>query len=79
MGFVYRFQKMVRIDDLDSDPVFKEKAIRGFKPPTLSELCLPIILGNRVCWMLNIEDSRENAFSRDEINALQTIVDELTN
>jgi PAS domain S-box-containing protein len=79
MGFVYRFQKMVCIDDLDSDPVFKEKAIRGFKSPTLSELCLPIILGNRVCWMLNIEDSRENAFSRDEISALQTIVDELTN
>jgi PAS domain S-box-containing protein len=79
LGYVYLHQKAVNIGDLEHDLQFKNVAIRGFKSQILSELCLPIVIRGRVCWMLNLEDSRENAFSPDEVAELQVILDELRN
>jgi PAS domain S-box-containing protein len=79
LGFVYRSQQAVNIGDLAHDAQFNDIAMRGFKSEILSELCLPIVLGDRVCWMLNLEDSRENAFSSEEVADLEIILDELKN
>jgi PAS domain S-box-containing protein len=79
LGFVYRNQTAVNIGDLPHDERFKDLALRGFKSQILSELCLPIVIDDRVCWMLNLEDSRENAFSSEEVADLEVILDELKN
>ena len=79
LGYVYQHQKEINIGDLAHDPQFKDVAVRGFESQILSELCLPLVIRDRVCWMLNLEDSRENAFSPDEVAELQVILDELKN
>jgi putative methionine-R-sulfoxide reductase with GAF domain len=74
LGAVYQSQKPVNIGNLPHDAQFKNVAIRRFASLSLSELCLPITIRNRVCWMLNVEDSRENAFSPEEVAELEVIM-----
>ena len=33
---------------------------------TRSEICAPVVLGGRVRWIMNVEDSRYNAFAKVE-------------
>jgi PAS domain S-box-containing protein len=79
LGFVYQRKQAVNIGDLANDVEYKTFAIRRFNSQILSELCLPVVIGERVCWMLNLEDSRENAFSPEEITDLQVILDDVKN
>ena len=44
---------------------------------TRSELCRPVRLANRIVWIINLEDSRINAFRRPEIKMLKRVVQEL--
>ena len=79
LGYVYQNLTPVNIGNLDSDIRFKPIVIRAFEGRTVSELCLPIVLRDRVCWMLNVEDFRENAFAVEEVAALEVILEELKN
>ena len=78
LSYVYSTGKPVNISNVREDPIFRgiyEPAVDG----TLSELCLPIVMGGRVCWLLNIEDSHLNAFSKEEMDGLLEIVGEISN
>ena len=77
LGLVYRKQRSVNVGDIARDVEFKGIAINLFKAQMLSEVCLPVVIDDRVCWMLNLEDSRVNAFSSDEVAGLEVILDEL--
>lgn len=74
-NYVYEHNKPVNIGNVRKHKKFR----KIFKPSlkkTLSELCLPIKT-NEFFWLLNIEDQRENAFSKEEQRSLVGIVREL--
>jgi PAS domain S-box-containing protein len=77
LGYVYRKGTLVNIGDVTTDPEFKDiykAAING--GGIRSELCLPINFGE-VQWLLNVEDSHINAFSKEEENAIARVMDEV--
>ena len=45
----------------------------------MSELCVPIDIGGKIRWLLNIEDSHQNAFSAEEVNELFALLGEIRN
>ncbi|MCK4817986.1 GAF domain-containing protein, partial [bacterium] len=75
LGYVYSKKRGVNIPNVHTDPNFKD-IFKSLIEGTKSELCLPIIT-DQVCWLLNIEDFRQNAFSEEEKNALEEVVNEL--
>ena len=74
LGMVYRTKKPVNIGNV------KDEAYRDVYKPTItqthSELCIPIESGE-LFWLLNIEDSREDAFSKDEELDLMRLIKEV--
>lgn len=75
LGYVYQMKKSANVANVQ-DPKW-EKLYRTAIKGTLSELCLPILKDDRVCWLLNVEDPRENAFSKDEEKALEGVTSEV--
>ncbi len=76
LGHVYQKKNPVNIGNVH-DPEW-EDVYRATIKGAVSELCLPIIRDGRVCWLLNIEDPRENAFSKDEEKALDGVIREVS-
>jgi len=76
LGHVYLHGAAANIPDVRIDPVFKDVFVRAV-PGTVSELCLPIVSDGLVRWLLNIEDSVQNAFAPEEERALGTVLAEL--
>lgn len=76
LGHVCEHKEIVNISNIKEDRKFKDCFIDGYKD-TISELCYPILVRDKVCWLLNIEDARENAFSKDQIDSLTLIVQEV--
>jgi PAS domain S-box-containing protein len=72
LGEAYRSNKTINIGNVLDRPNFVRANER-----TMSELCIPISLGGKIRWLLNVEDEAENAFSEDEKGALEEIVDEV--
>ncbi|HYA13931.1 MAG TPA: PAS domain-containing protein, partial [Syntrophales bacterium] len=68
LAYVARNKRPKNIYDVATDPVAKEHYVADLKK-TKSELCLPIKSGFGF-WLLNIEDSRRNAFSPEEEKVL---------
>ncbi len=77
LGYVYKNKKGVNIGDVRSDPKFKDIFLEVY-PDTISELCLPIFTNYNVCWLLNVEDSRKNAFAEQEKEALEYSLSEVS-
>jgi len=71
LGHVYRTGEAVNIDNIQTHPLGIR--YREILPSTRSELCLPLKLGE-VTWLLNIEDTDENAFSIDEQKMVEWIL-----
>jgi PAS domain S-box-containing protein len=76
LGHVYRTGKAVNVGNVRTHQEFKG-IYKEDLPGTVSELCLPIRTHGRISWLLNVEDSRENAFSDDEVNALEALLEEV--
>lgn len=77
LNFVYSTKKGVNIGDVKEDRKYRKIFIDTIKA-TRSELCLPIIIDGRVCWLLNIEDPRVNAFADEELSSLEELVSSLS-
>jgi PAS domain S-box-containing protein len=71
LGQVMETGEMTCVPDMDSGE-FKDVCIRALKE-SRSELCLPINISGHVRWLLNIEDSHQNAFSEENKTALEEI------
>ena len=74
-GRVFRTREALNVPDVTAPelsgvylPVYRESR---------SELCIPILVDGRVYWILNIEDSRRNAFAWEEQQALENVVREV--
>ncbi|MFA4902729.1 MAG: PAS domain-containing protein [Desulfobaccales bacterium] len=81
LGYVYRTGEDVNIGNVREDPRFKGVYIAPWTEPdgseegARSELCLRLATRN-VCFFLNIEEPKENAFSDNELNTLKVFRDE---
>jgi PAS domain S-box-containing protein len=76
LGHVFRTGQDVRIDDITSDPDFKDCYL-SLGRATRSELCMPIFVNNRISAILNVEDKRANAFCEEEQENLRSVLDEI--
>lgn len=77
LGYVYRTGTPVNLGNVKEDPRFKDIYISPWQAPghapqeeVNSELCLRLATEN-ACFLLNIEDPKFNAFSEEEVKALQ--------
>lgn len=73
---VCRTGKYINLGDVDSDDA-RAKGYVQSNPHTKSELCLPVRMFNRIEWLLNLEDSRLNAFAPPEIRNLKRAIEEI--
>jgi PAS domain-containing protein len=46
-------------------------------PETRSELCIPIKLSERILWILNLEDTRIEAFNLGDVETLKSVIDQI--
>ncbi len=76
LGYVLAHGMDANIGNVKRDPVFKDVFKRAVKG-TNSELCMCIKVDGKVYGLLNIEDSRENAFSEEELHALRVVLNEV--
>ena len=63
-----------------ANDVTSEKRYVNFYPdriPTQSELCIPIIVGDRVLGVLDVQSEQKNAFSEQDKMVLETLVDQI--
>ncbi|MEN6373486.1 MAG: PAS domain S-box protein [Smithella sp.] len=78
LNHVYTTGEAVKIDNVKEDPIFRN-IYKPALPDTLSEYCMPIEIRGKLRWLMNIEDSRRNAFSKEEMDILLSIVREISN
>lgn len=76
LGHVYRTGADANIRNVCRDPRFINMFLR-VNSSTVSELCMPIRVGGAVYALLNIEDSKENAFAPEEVDALRLVLSEV--
>lgn len=73
LGRTYRTAQTQHIDDVLLDLEY----IAVDRPHTRAELCVPIIVGERVLGMLNLESERVAAFTAEDVGVLHTAADVL--
>jgi PAS domain S-box-containing protein len=76
LGRVYKTGRHVLIQDKPNDPEFRDVYLASV-PGMVSELCLPIVIGGKTRWLLNIEDANQNAFSAEEVGELSALLGEV--
>jgi PAS domain S-box-containing protein len=76
LGYVRRTGAEVNIGNVEKNPRFKKLFLR-VNPSTVSELCMPINVEGAVYALLNIEDSKEDAFAPEEVDALKLVLREV--
>jgi PAS domain S-box-containing protein len=76
LGLTYQRKTYVNLHKRGDDSE-EAKAYVAVSDETVSELCIPIELRKRFLWILNLEDPRENAFNKPEIETLQKVVSQI--
>jgi len=71
-GWVARHGEPVLAPDVRQDPRYIE-----IDPDTCSELCIPLVIGSQVIGVLNVESSRPDAFTEDDVRLLSTLASNL--
>lgn len=74
-GRVYRTGQAMNIPDVRA-PGVRDLYLAGLGE-SRSELCLPIVVGGRVYWVLNLEDTKRNAFANEEQASLAGMLREV--
>ena len=74
-GRVYRTATALNVSDVTA-PEFRDLYLAVYAE-SRSELCIPILVDGRVYWVLNLEDSKRNAFAKEEQEALENILREV--
>ncbi|MBC7248740.1 MAG: PAS domain S-box protein [Anaerolineae bacterium] len=71
-GWVVRHGEPVLVPDVRLDPRYL-----GLIGSTVSELCVPLLVGSRVIGTVNVESSQFNAFTEDDQRLLSTLATSL--
>lgn len=75
MGRVVKEKKEVYEGNIPESK-FKDIYREGYESRVISEFCMPIMINDKLSWLLNVEDSHENAFSDGELEELRNFVKE---
>ncbi|HRZ35949.1 MAG TPA: PAS domain S-box protein [Candidatus Paceibacterota bacterium] len=75
-GRVCRTAKALNVPDVRASR-FRALYLPGY-PKSRSELCIPIMVDDHVHWILNIEDTRRNAFAKEEQVAMENLIKEVS-
>jgi PAS domain S-box-containing protein len=70
MGEVYRTGVPLCIHDVPHNQQYRGMFVKKYKRPMISELCVPVRVGSEIVAMLDIEDSRRNAFAKAEVDTI---------
>ncbi len=73
IGWVAERGEPALVDDVTQDPRYYLS-----DPRTRSELCVPLLLNERVIGVINVESDRRNAFSTSDLQMLQTLAHNLS-
>jgi signal transduction histidine kinase/ActR/RegA family two-component response regulator len=73
-GWVVRKRLPVRVGDVTADPRY---AVAVGMPGAASEMAAPLVTGERVIGVVNVESPRLNAFSGDDLRLLTTLAGQL--
>jgi PAS domain-containing protein len=76
LGRVVATSEAQNVGNVSEDPDY----IRGVQShEIISELCVPVQLRDAkdIRWIINVEDTRENAFSSDELTTLREVAEEV--
>ncbi len=75
IGWAAETGQSLLVNDVSQEPRY----ILGFltAPLTKSELCVPLKLGDRVIGVLDVQDTRLNAFDEMDLMAMETLADQL--
>jgi PAS domain S-box-containing protein len=76
LGVAFAENRDVKIDNIDADIRYRDIYVRS-RNASKSELCMRIMVGGEIRWLLNIEDSQENAFSNEEKKTLRDLLDQV--
>lgn len=74
VGLVSSHGVLYAIPDIHEDPVYVSDPLL---PDTLSELCLPLKIGDNVIGALDVHHRQRQAFTNDDIAVLETLADQL--
>ncbi|MEK6221950.1 MAG: GAF domain-containing protein, partial [Chloroflexota bacterium] len=74
IGYVTANAKPLVVDDVTLDPTHR---FNPLLPDTRAELGIPLIVGDRVLGALDVQSTTPFAFSKDNINVLQILADQL--
>jgi GAF domain-containing protein len=70
--WVLEHKQAVRIGNVHTDPVWRNRYVSTIHETT-SELDVPLLDGDEVIGVLNFESSKENAFSKEDLDFLLTL------
>ena len=73
-GRVARTRKPALVGDITIDPDYISE-----QAGTRSELCVPLLLGQRVIGVVNVESPQRNAFSTYDLHQMETIAQQVVN
>jgi PAS domain S-box-containing protein len=74
MGEAYRKGEPVHVKDIVRSEQYARLFVNKHKIRMQSELCIPIRAGSEIVAMLNIEDSRRNAFAKTEVETITDLL-----
>lgn len=67
-------QQPVAVNDVSKDARYETFELL---PKTQAELCLPLMVGDKILGILDLQSTQVNAFSEDDIPVLQTLADQM--
>ena len=75
IGYVSRQKELRVINDVSKDPDYRENPLL---PETRSEVCLPLMVGDRILGVLDVQDQHPYVFTEENIRILQILADQLS-
>ncbi|MDH5607463.1 MAG: response regulator, partial [Anaerolineae bacterium] len=74
IGTVTHTGEALVVNDVTQDPTHRPHPLL---PDTRAELGIPMIVGNRITGAMDVQSTRTNAFSEDDIAVLRTLADQI--
>lgn len=74
IGYVTANRRALNVADAENDPIYLRNSML---PYTRSELGLPLLVGTRLLGALDVQATRVNAFSDEDVETLQAMADQI--
>ena len=76
LGFVYNSGRPLAVNDVYNNEEFGNIYVKS-NDKTVSEMCVPVFIESNIQWIVNIEDARRYAFSKDDCREVESIIQDV--